>query len=50
LLESPSGLPARQPSVAEKSIWPAKQQPFSTFAVEKVEISNLMLRRKELHL
>jgi cold shock protein len=28
LLESPSGLPARQPSVAERAIWPAKQQPF----------------------
>jgi len=47
----PLGLPARQPSLAEKSISPAKQQPFSPpLAFEEAEISNLKLRRKELHL
>jgi len=50
LLESPSGLPARQPSVAEKSHLAGKATTFfSTFAVEEAE-SNLKLRRKELHL
>src|SRR5436305_6552557 len=47
----PSGLPARQPSVAEKSHLVGKATTFfSTLAVEEAEISNLKLRRKELHL